>query len=51
MTFAENATLALLLVGSFLLLLVLIAAPIEAAARRSPAFAEKVDRFIDRIFR
>lgn len=46
---AINAMLAIVGCGSFLLLLVLLAAPIEAAARRSPEFADRLDRFIDRI--
>jgi Na+-transporting methylmalonyl-CoA/oxaloacetate decarboxylase gamma subunit len=48
--FAESAILALLVIGCVLLFLVIMAAPIEAAARRSPAFADRLDRFIDRIF-
>ena len=49
--FAAYGALAILLVGSFLLLLCLIAAPLEFAARRSPRFAAWVDRTIERVFR
>lgn len=51
MTLAENAMYAVLVIGSFLLILVLLAAPMEAAARRSPAFADWLDRVIERIAR
>lgn len=48
---AESAVFLILMVGSLLLLFVLLAAPIEAAARRSPGFADWLDRLVEWVFR
>lgn len=49
LTPAESAMFVILSTGSLLLIFVLLAAPVEAAARRSPRFAEWLDRLVDRV--
>lgn len=49
--FALNGFYALLFIGSVLLLLVMLAAPVEYAAKHSPRFAEWLDRAVERVFR
>jgi hypothetical protein len=50
LTTTEAAVLLLVAFVAFMGLLVLMAAPMEAMARRSPRFAERVDALVDRIF-
>jgi hypothetical protein len=51
MTPAESAMFVILATGSLLLLLVLLAAPMEFAARKSRRFSDFLDRVIERIAR